>query len=309
MNRKGPEYLLEANELEKRIQFLEEFLDLILTNTSVVSEAEKSRYSTTLGDYLIQEPNLPPVNWNFDLIESLNNGPMYLFDNRLGKASAKRSLPYFLVHLQGKLQAVKTKPITAHYENSIELKVPTESITDVQQYLKDYRNALEPLIIDDEIKGEMELIDCRSGSVWLEFLTKSSEAVTLIGAVVYAAYYIINKKKRVQFSEEQIKLFQITNELQQTYAEALKLELNKLIEIEAQALCKKHLKKTDNEKIAQVRTSIKLLAGLFEKGGQVIAGPGATQQQKESFPDLKNLQNLVSMVKQIEGGAENKTEE
>lgn len=300
----------EVAEIELRIQFLSKFLKLIEGSGHVsLPLDEKHSLSRDLETYVNDEPFNPAQAWQGYLISLFERDRLYVFNNRIGRASAKKYIPYFESYLQGQLQIVKREHVSRPNENSIEIKIPTRSMNDLLTDIKNYRNALEPLVVDNEIKGKMELVDCRSGSVWLEFLTYSQAAVTFIGGVVYASYYIINRKKNVQFSDEQIKLYQISNELQQSYAEALKKELNKLIEVEAQALCKKHLKKADNEKIAHVRTSIRLLAGLFEEGGQVIAGSGATQKQKESFPDLKNLQNLVSMVKQIEGGADTETEE
>lgn len=199
-------------------------------------------------------------------------------------------------------------PIEVH-PNTIGLSLPLVSINEVSSIIKDYSNALTYFVLLPEIGGKMELVASRKGSVIIEFLVGTSKAVALIGSIVYGAAFIYEKIMKM----EQLKLmheeFKLDLKLKKAVVDSAMKGIEAISELEAQAVASKHLKKKSREVIEQIKGSFKMLIEVYQKGGKAVPGIGLKDDQKKAFPDFENLQNLISQVKQIEGGSDNPPEE
>ena len=82
-------------------------------------------------------------------------------------------------------------------------------------------------------------------------------------------------------------------------ANAQKILLDNLIEIEALSINDKYFDKDDPERIERIKLPIKMLGEEMNKGAEVHPSLSAPESTSKIFPDMKNLSILLSRVKEI----------
>ncbi len=199
-----------------------------------------------------------------------------------------------------------------HFKNALDEAIPQEKGNTVYIKLPEIRDfkdlaisaeqfnlILSQLILNDEIGGDIKIEMVENGSIWLEVFVGSAKAASIIGAVAYSSALAYREIQKGRLIAETRRSRQIRNDKQQKLEEAFEIMLDELMEAEAFHINSTHFSNDDPERLLRIKHVIKLLSEEMSKGAEVAPSLTAPEEIKKMFPEIKELQTMVSRIKEI----------
>lgn len=186
-------------------------------------------------------------------------------------------------------------------ENSISVKLSDPS--DFQSLIKTmekFNKAISNIIVEEEIQGSVHINNWEYGSFWVELVLGSVVAVQVVSRLAWSGAVVYKKINEGKILAQTVRGMEIKNDSLEDILNAQKQMTTQLIETEANAIEDEFFNDKDNERIERVKHSIKMLAELIGDGVEVHPSLMAPEEVKNLFPDTKNLDSIMSKVKQIE---------
>ena len=188
-------------------------------------------------------------------------------------------------------------------ESTLYLQMPKiKDLEDLSKKSKLLHTAISQSILDPSIKGTIKVRSYDIGSLWIVITVGSVLAVKLIGGIVWAAAVIRKKKMEFKKFEKHLKGLTIRSESQEDLKSAQKMQLESLLEAEADYLANQFYKGKDAEKTERVKYSIKLICELMDKGVEIHPALKASDEIGKLFPDYTNLGLIESRIKELNTG-------
>jgi len=218
-------------------------------------------------------------------------------------AQSGNALLFGSVTLKRALEAMLPTP----NPNTVFVTMPADhslrAITEVMQRLV---SALEPLVLEKEIDGRLEIVNWEIGSLIFHLCLGSIPAVYALGRLLKSAAAAYHQMQMGRLVGQQVQQLKIKNETLQDVQSAQAILLKDLIDREALAADKELFKEDNGERLARVRFAIKTLAELLDQGTRIAPALEMPKEQKSSFPDPDLLE--APPIKQLEKGAGNGNE-
>ena len=187
--------------------------------------------------------------------------------------------------------------------NSVSIRLPdVKDFEDLAKASTSFHKILSQSILDNEIKGNVQIDNVENGSIWLTISVGTAAAVNLIGGLAWAAAVVYKKYQEGKVFEEYARGIGIKNDGLKELQLLQKNALDQLIQVEADNLGNEHYKEEKSEKIERLKHTIKLLSELLLKGAEVHPALNQPENVKNLFPDMKKLNLLESKIKKLEVG-------
>lgn len=179
------------------------------------------------------------------------------------------------------------------------IRIPEiQSFDNLAKYANDFKKAIELPILDESIKGEVNILSANEGSIIFYISVGTIAAVKLIAGICWAAGVIKKKNAEAKIFEQHAKTLELKNESLSTFVEAQKTQLKNILEAEANAIANKIYNHNEPETIERLKLSISTVADLIDKGVQILPVSKDEDIQK-SFPDYNKMSLIESSIKQI----------
>jgi coenzyme F420-reducing hydrogenase delta subunit len=184
-------------------------------------------------------------------------------------------------------------------ENSISIKLPiTSSLSEIKGYLELIDKAFNQAIVNNQIKGKVEIKNVDAGSIWFDIAVGCGLAVSLIGTLAWSAA-VIRKK---YYESEIIKELAHAQIIKGDMLDSLQKGIDKLVNVICEEEAKSALKEldvasNDNEFIERLKLTIKTFADLIDKGAEIQPSLTAPEEVTNLFPDFSKIDLIESRMK------------
>jgi hypothetical protein len=187
-------------------------------------------------------------------------------------------------------------------EFTVSLKLPDPAdLKDALNVVTQFEKALEQLLFNPAINGEIRLIGWEVGSFWIDLYLASALAVSVVGSVAWAAAVVRKKTLEGDLIEKKVQGLDIGNDALEALRDGLKKSVQTLTDAEALAILDKHYdKKNSGDQLERIKLSIKISADLIQRGAEVYPGLYAPEEVKNLFPEPAKLAAIVSKIQQLE---------
>jgi hypothetical protein len=211
---------------------------------------------------------------------------------------------FYLTNASQALLKVLNVMLTAQEENTVSILLPNPSnFRSVIEFLDEFEKAISQVIVNKTIQGNLKIKSWESGSFWVEVFLGAQAAVFLVAGIAWSAAVISKKNAEAALIEQHVRSLEIKNESLSDILEKQKIATSLLLENETKQLLVKHFnKESDPEMTERLKYAIKTFAELIQKGAEIHPALNAPEQVSNLFPDFKNLDSIISQVKQIESG-------
>lgn len=184
---------------------------------------------------------------------------------------------------------------------TILVKLPQDQhLSEVVDVLEDLQKALGQLVSLEGIDGEVEISSWESGSLWVFLYLKSVAAVDLAGRALRSAAIAYQAIQKGRILGQHVNLLKVkvtsARDIQQAQEELLK----QLVEEQARTLETETFSSHEPERFERLKTSIRLLAELLDRGTTVYPALEMPKSASEHFPDLERINTVLSEMKQLE---------
>lgn len=210
-------------------------------------------------------------------------------------------LSKYIVDSLHSLSLVFSQILPTSCENELSIKFPTTQ--NLEELIKDMtkiEKQLSIIVNDGEVQTYIKLSKWEYGSYWLDITMGTSFAISLIGAISWAAAYITSLIKKDK--EHTLYLQKIETDAQMLNAikEKQLLYLEKLYETEVLNIQENYFNNQENnERNKKIKDTIKLFADIIQRGGEFQPSLISPKEIKDSYPDFKNIEHIPSKVLQI----------
>jgi hypothetical protein len=199
---------------------------------------------------------------------------------------------------------------TSEGQDSIDVKLPDfNDLKQASKFFNDLSNALEIIVVNEDVGGKIELQGFESGSMWITIAVGTPIAVKLIGQIVSLAL-----EMRVQYYEsEQIKLatksLGLSVKAQEELVDGLKNKIDtQLTSKSSEVLENSVIKDKSPEFTSRFNLGTKMITELIYQGTQIHPSLMSPKENKQSFPDYPELKtDEIKLLKELI--VENETEE
>lgn len=138
---------------------------------------------------------------NFDFIENdinrLEEKCSSIFNSRTGKlivpTSTKNEFVNRMNIIKGKLDTLKSigeEFIKKEDETDINVKIPTNDLTEISKIFNEIDKALNQTIVNKKINGKVEVKKFETGSLWVGIGLGSVAAISFVGSMLWASQVI-----------------------------------------------------------------------------------------------------------------------
>jgi len=251
---------------------------------------------------------------NFDFIENdinqLEEKCGSIFNSRTGKlivpTSTKNKFVNRMNIIKGKLDTLKfigEEFIKKEDETDINVKIPTNDLTEISKIFNEIDKALNQTIVNKKINGKVEVKKFETGSLWVGIGLGSVAAISFVGSMLWASQVIRKKYYEAELSRQYIDAIKDKNE---DISKARKLILSvieKELDKEYDEECKKiieenNLEEEGNEYSNKLKYALKTFNELSEKGVEFHPNQLAPEEVKNLFPTNPIIQKLLGDGKQ-----------
>jgi hypothetical protein len=190
---------------------------------------------------------------------------------------------------------------------AVAIRIPDASDLDaVADQLKEVKTALQQLVLNEHIGGDVRLTAFDRGSLWLEVLLGSIAAVKLLGMVLRMIGDTRVKETEIATRWEGFRTMKIKNDALTSIKDALAEELNEFKADRLRVLADSAgIPQTEHETRERVRFAATLLTDLISRGAEFVPSGTAPQDVQEEFPLPAHLTSLLKELpaptKEIEG--------
>lgn len=192
-------------------------------------------------------------------------------------------------------------------EASVAVRLPDAADLDtVADVIKEVRAALQQLILNDYIKGDVRLIAFDRGSNWLELFLGSVLAVRIVGMAVRLIMETRLKEVEVATRWEALRTMKIGNDALKSVQEALAIEVDDFKRESIDAIAHAAgIPATDHETRERIKFATSAIGDLVSRGAAFLPSTESSDEVRETFPELAQLasvmKNLAGPKKEIEG--------
>lgn len=181
------------------------------------------------------------------------------------------------------------------------IKFPTSNdFEELTNDMSKIQKQLQLILNDKKINSSMTINNWENGSYWIDIAMNTEIAISVLASITYAAAYIVKEIRKDQEHQVYIKKLNLAADSLNDMREAQKKYLDGLYDIEILNIQENHYdNEVDHERTMKIKSTIKLFADIIHRGGEFQPSLIAPEKIKEKFPDIKNLANLESQVKQI----------
>ena len=186
-------------------------------------------------------------------------------------------------------------------ESSISIKLPDfQDLTKLSEFFNDLDKALTQSLVNEVIKGKVQLQNFDSGSYWVEVAIGGATAMQFVAGLTWTAAVVRKKFLEGDLLKKKVESMGIKNEALEEVKNALTAELDLLIEVESKNLLENQKIDYDHEFLGRVKFSVKTLAKLIYEGTEIHHSLMAPEEVKNLFPDFKKIEAIQSKIKQLE---------
>ena len=184
-------------------------------------------------------------------------------------------------------------------DTNLNIKLPQfKNFSDLSIVAKDFKKSLEIPLLDSKIDSDLNILSAEPGSIWLIIGVGSLLAVKLVGRIAWSAAVLKKKNSEAKIFEQHARTLELKNEHFESMVQAQKIQLNNLLEREANAISKEYYTADSPESIERLKLSITTISNLIDKGAQIL--PISTSDDvKQLFPEYEKLSLLESAIKKI----------
>lgn len=189
-------------------------------------------------------------------------------------------------------------------ENSIYLKIPAQKdFEELSQISHELQIIFGQIIYEEPINGTLEIRSAESGSIWFYVYLKTLAALNLISNVVRSAIVIRNQNLRHNYQKELWSQQQVKTEMMKNLLLVQKTEIELLLDMEANHVYNESFSAADEkrhaERVGKLRNSILDLSKMIDKGVVVQPALTAPIEIKDTFPNMKSLNSVLTSIKKI----------
>lgn len=186
-------------------------------------------------------------------------------------------------------------------ETTLAIKLPpAKTFGDLAKISSDFKKAIEIPLLDSEIESDLEIKTAEPGSIWLMVGVGTTIAINLVGGIAWAAAVIKRKKAEAKIFEQHARTLELKNDQIDLYVNAQKIQLDNILQSEAEAIASKHYSAQDPESIERLKLSISTVADLIDKGAKILPN-SKSDDVKQLFPEYGSLSMIESAIKKISG--------
>ena len=189
----------------------------------------------------------------------------------------------------------------------VAVRIPDATDLDtVADALREVKAALQQLLLNDYVEGEVRLESFDRGSNWLEIALGSVTAVSILGAVLRMIMDTRLKEAEIATRWAGVETMKINNEALTSIKEALAAELE---EFKADRLNQvaetAGIPRSEHETRERVKFAASLLSDLIARGSEFVPSSKASDEVRDAFPLPAQLTGLIKELpgprKEIEG--------
>lgn len=209
----------------------------------------------------------------------------------------------YLIAASESLARVLAAMLPVEKSNAIAIKVPEPQTLGVMVgNLSEIEKVVTQIVVNDTIKGKVQINNWEAGSFWIELLVGGQVAIGLIAGVAWSAAIVTKKIREGQLLGQHVRSLKIKNESLEDILEKQKRATALLVEKEATSLLSAHFatdKDKDNEMFERLKLAIKTFAELIQRGAEVHPALCAPEKVQNLFPDFATLEGIQSQIKQL----------
>jgi hypothetical protein len=185
-------------------------------------------------------------------------------------------------------------------DNTIVIKAPDSSeFSEHINFLDSTYISISQIVINDKINGKVELTRYEIGSSWIIVGLGSLLAIQVVASAFWAAAVIRKKWYESEIIKQQVEAIKIKNDAQKALLDGLEKDIQLSIELEAKNIVDQYDLDKGPEYLERMKMSIKMQAELIKNGTVIYPELIRSETANTLFPDLVNLRNIESRVKQI----------
>ncbi len=210
----------------------------------------------------------------------------------------------YLVSASEALGRTLERMIGVASENTISVKMPDPKDFNIMvRNLGVLQKAIEQVVVNDDIKGQVKISRWEEGSFWLELLLATPAAVLLIGSIAWSAAVVFKKIKEGEMFEQHARSLALKGDSLEDLLTKQKEMTALLVEHEATALRSKHFASCNDPEISErLKHAIKTFAELIREGAQIHPALNAPENVQNLFPNFNQLDTISSSTKMISDG-------
>lgn len=184
-------------------------------------------------------------------------------------------------------------------EDIVLISIPEiQSFDNLAKLANDFKKVIEIPILDEKVKGKVNILSAAEGSIILYVGLGVASAVTLIARISWSAAVLRRKSAEAKMYEQYAKTLDLKNEMLSTLINAQKVQMKNILDAEANSIANKSYNHNDPETIERLKLSISTASELIEKGVKILPLSKDSEVQK-SFPNYNELHLVESTIKQL----------
>lgn len=268
------------------------------TQYNIEKLTELRRALTMLEEIPIFQPYIDNIKKNTDLFKTYDDSGIY---NSSENGIIENSVTFLKTASQAYINLYSS--YSESTEDELRIRLPDfESFDELSKISNDLKKALSIPISDSNTDGSIKIQSAEPGSVWLVVLAGTVAAVKLIGAICWSAAVIRKKRLENKVLEAHLRTLDLKNEALGDVVNAQKIQMQNVLNAEAEAIANKHYDIKDPETIERLKLSISTTSELIDKGAKFIP-ESKSEDIKAKFPDFSNLNMIESSIRQLKEGA------
>lgn len=265
---------------------------------------------TNIKAFKVLAESLKAIEIYNEEIEEIQNTVIYSTPQDAIYLSAEdRSQIYamsdYLVKSAQSLLRVGSKLVPPSVEQSVSIKLPEP--TDLESLVKSMsalQKAISQVVLNETIGGQIRINHWEYGSFWVELILGTQAAVSLIASIAWSAAVISKKINENKLLEQHVRSLKIKNESLEDILDGQKKLTEELLNQEAKAITSSHFGDENGDNFERTKLAIKTFSKLIQEGAEVHPALNAPEKVQNLFPNFKQLETVISQIKQIENKAE-----
>lgn len=199
------------------------------------------------------------------------------------------------------LKVVLERVTPERNENSFLIKLPqSNNFEEIANDMSKIQRQLHLVLSDKKIDSSMHINNWEYGSFWIDIVIGTQLALGLIASITWTAAYIKKELKKNEEANLYLERIGHENEHIKKVQETQKKYIDKIYENEILNIQENHYDdEKDPERNVKIKKTIELFANILSRGGEFQPSLIAPEKMKKNFPDLKNIANIESKIKQI----------
>jgi hypothetical protein len=196
-----------------------------------------------------------------------------------------------IANLRQELMVIRTiipEIIPTQNELSLSIKLPKiDDLDELSGIIKKLDKIFNQLLVNKYVEGQVKLQNFDTGSNWIEVLTNSLPALSVISFIIYMVIQL--KREQIKNNEllEVARNRKITNDMLENISKQLSSNLDTLLENDIKSLMQRAgAPDTDKEYFERIKYCVNEMTGLIDKGLQFFPASKSPNEIKSIFPDF-----------------------